>query len=221
MTYSFGMSKNFRLALINAIATKEVPLRVVSERSGVSYEQLKKITQRETASTNVDDAMKVAAAFGCSLDQFIDGDFPRENTAPDYVAAPSMPDQNGFSESQARPWKGQSFAEPISPSDPITGLSRSAKHAATYEITRPSPSLGLLAGDVLVVDLGQPPQSGDLILIGVTDPTGTEAITLIRRYVPPYAISANASEPNPVINLDSDGTAAWRATIKSMFRPKV
>lgn len=46
-------------------------LRQLAGESGVSYEQLKKMLQRDDASTNFDDGVRVAKAFGVSVDEFL------------------------------------------------------------------------------------------------------------------------------------------------------
>lgn len=62
----------FREALLRRIDTPGGPsLRAVAAGSGVSYEQLKKLRQRDTATTNVDDAVKIARFFGVTLDEFL------------------------------------------------------------------------------------------------------------------------------------------------------
>jgi transcriptional regulator with XRE-family HTH domain len=66
------MAKTFRNALLEQMEATKTPLKEVAARSGVSYEQLKKVKQREDASTNVDDARKIANAFGLTLDEFLD-----------------------------------------------------------------------------------------------------------------------------------------------------
>jgi transcriptional regulator with XRE-family HTH domain len=65
------MTKTFRDALKEAVAMRATPIKQVAAETGVSYEQLKKVLQREGASTNVDDAVKVAHFFGFSLDEFL------------------------------------------------------------------------------------------------------------------------------------------------------
>jgi transcriptional regulator with XRE-family HTH domain len=74
MAYLEHMTKSFRSALLDALETGDASLRQVADGAGVSYEQLKKICQRETASTNVDDAVKIAGFFGVSLDEFLGND---------------------------------------------------------------------------------------------------------------------------------------------------
>lgn len=64
--------KTFQQALMEAVERNGVSLRSVAEATGVSYEQLKKLKQNKSKSTNVDDAIKIAAYFGQSVDDFID-----------------------------------------------------------------------------------------------------------------------------------------------------
>ena len=73
-TYSHVMAKTFRDALLTMIEKQGLSLKKVADGSGVSYEQLKKLKQAKSLSTNVDDARKIARFFGLSLDQFLDGD---------------------------------------------------------------------------------------------------------------------------------------------------
>lgn len=69
--YDRGMSKSFRDALLEALEANNVSLQKVAAETGVSYEQLKKLKQGKSRSTNVDDALRVANFFGMSLDEFL------------------------------------------------------------------------------------------------------------------------------------------------------
>ena len=71
MDYFATMTMTFRSALLAALEHSNASLKQVADGTGVSYEQLKKISQRETASTNVDDAVRIAGFFGVSLDEFL------------------------------------------------------------------------------------------------------------------------------------------------------
>ncbi len=73
----------FRDALIHKLEETGISLRKVSEGSGVSYEQLKKLKQVESRTTNVEDAIKVAAFFGQTVDEFVAGEAAK---APDRLA---------------------------------------------------------------------------------------------------------------------------------------
>lgn len=66
------MTKKFRQAFIDALDASGYSVAQVSRDTGVSTEQLYKLCQRETASTNVDDAVKLAHYFGKSLDEFLE-----------------------------------------------------------------------------------------------------------------------------------------------------
>lgn len=69
------MPKRFFDALTEALAATGWSLQRACTEAGVSYDQFKKFMQRapkdQHASTNVDDAVKIANAFGFSLDEFL------------------------------------------------------------------------------------------------------------------------------------------------------
>ncbi|WP_420415900.1 helix-turn-helix domain-containing protein [Marinovum algicola] len=65
------MEKTFRTAFLEALEKSGLSIAQVAENSGVSVEQLKKLKQRDTAKTNVEDARRVARCFGQSLDDFV------------------------------------------------------------------------------------------------------------------------------------------------------
>lgn len=74
------MERTFRDALIDHMAGQDLSLRQIAAQAEVSYQQLKKMMQRDGASTNVEDAVKVARVFGLSLDEFL-GDHLSEERA--------------------------------------------------------------------------------------------------------------------------------------------
>lgn len=81
------MVKTFRTAFFEYMdAHPDVSLNAWCNRAGVSYEQIKKFKQRavndENASTNVDDARKLANAAGYSIDEFLE-----DTTAADRAEA--------------------------------------------------------------------------------------------------------------------------------------
>ena len=69
------MERTFKDALEQALTETQRSLMSVATAAGVSYEQLKSLRQGKAQRTNVDDAMKVAAAFGVTLDEFYKGQF--------------------------------------------------------------------------------------------------------------------------------------------------
>lgn len=69
------MPMTFRDALLDLCErTPGLSLRKIAEGAGVSYEQLKKLNQGKSSSTNVDDALKIAAWLGVSLEELVGDD---------------------------------------------------------------------------------------------------------------------------------------------------
>lgn len=67
------MQQTFRDAFLAAIKTTGKSMRQVALDAGVSYEQLKNLAQGKSKSTNVDDAVRIAASFGTNLEGFLEG----------------------------------------------------------------------------------------------------------------------------------------------------
>ena len=65
------MAKRFRDAFIERLEQTGKTVAEVARGTNVSVEQLKKVRQRDTSSTNVDDAVKIAHYFGLSIDEFL------------------------------------------------------------------------------------------------------------------------------------------------------
>lgn len=65
------MTKTFREAFLEALSQPGWTMVRVAQISGVSLEQIKKIKQGATKATNVDDAVKIANAFGVTFDEFV------------------------------------------------------------------------------------------------------------------------------------------------------
>lgn len=64
--------KTFREALLERCGGLDQPsLKAVAEGAKVSYEQLKKVKQGKSGSTNADDAVRVAHFFGLTMDEFL------------------------------------------------------------------------------------------------------------------------------------------------------
>ncbi len=80
------METTFKQALERAIKETGRSLRSVAIAANVSYEQLKSLQQGKAQKTNVDDAMKVADAFGVTLDDFYRGKLTSPDKHPISVA---------------------------------------------------------------------------------------------------------------------------------------
>jgi len=67
------MQKTFKDALEDALKQTGRSLRSVALVADVSYDQLKGLMQGKAKTTNVDDGLKVASAFGVSVEDFFNG----------------------------------------------------------------------------------------------------------------------------------------------------
>ncbi|ACM02917.1 XRE family transcriptional regulator [Cereibacter sphaeroides] len=72
------MEQTFKDALARALKETKRSLRSVCLKAGVSYDQMKSLMQGKSASTNIDDGIKIAAAFGVSIEDFFAGVFDRQ-----------------------------------------------------------------------------------------------------------------------------------------------
>ena len=63
--------KTFSEALLDVVSSKRMSLRAIATESGVSYEQLKKVSQGKTLAINIEDARRIVAIFGQDVEEFI------------------------------------------------------------------------------------------------------------------------------------------------------
>lgn len=124
----------------------------------------------------------------------------------------------GFSESQAQAFTFSETAPPSTANLAFNAMRSTAKHPVSYRVTAGIPAFSMRAGDLLVVDLGVQGRDGDMILVGLTDANGFNAITLIRTLHGTLALAATATDALPVIDMANDPRAAWRGTIKGLIR---
>lgn len=66
------MTKMFREAFLEALESTNATIAEIARVTGVSKDQMHKIKQGSSKSTNVDDARKIAKYFNKSLDEFLD-----------------------------------------------------------------------------------------------------------------------------------------------------
>ncbi len=96
------MIRRFRDSFIDYLDRTGLTVAEIARVSGVSVEQLKKLRQRETATTNVDDAVRIAHAFGSSLDEML-GDRTLERRGEALAAyARLTPEERDFLRTLAR-----------------------------------------------------------------------------------------------------------------------
>lgn len=84
------MDKPFKEALEIALKATGRSLRSVALGAGVSYDQMKSLMQGKSSTTNVDDGVKIAAAFGVTIEDFFLGNFTSKSAViavPGHVGA--------------------------------------------------------------------------------------------------------------------------------------
>jgi hypothetical protein len=123
----------------------------------------------------------------------------------------------GFSESAVTPWQPAKLSEAALPAF-LRFLAPSAHRPETWRVAQTMAAIGMLAGDVLVVDLKAAPRPGDLVLVGIDRPD--QPISVIRRFAPPFLISVDPADPDPVVSLDDHATYGLRGPIVALFRTR-
>lgn len=78
--YCLSMPISFKEALDRAQDATGLSMRKLADKAGVSYEQLKKVRQGKSQTTNAEDALKIATAVGVSFEQFMSGEFEASPT---------------------------------------------------------------------------------------------------------------------------------------------
>lgn len=138
-------------------------------------------------------------------------------------------DGTGYAEPLAQPARfGGSEVQrfrPASARDTIgaelmAAIAPQARHPAAFELRGPQPYLALLTGDIVIVDLQSRAEQSDTVIVNFdADRTG-DAVMLIRRYFPPYLLSADLDGGAGVITLDDSGRAAIIGTVEAVVRPQ-
>lgn len=143
-----------------------------------------------------DSAERYAKAFGCSAEFLLFGIGEGRGAALPFrqpAAAPA-----GFAETELTPWEGPRLNDAP---DPVAALAPRAQHPSAYLLSRAAPGFSLLAGDVVILDLNASAKSGDLVVAQVIDTDIGAADTVLRRYLPPYLVTATA-EPGEITDRD-------------------
>lgn len=92
------MKEQFREALIQHIKVYHVNVAEMARRTGVSKELIHSLRQRKTVCPNVDDAMKLSAYFGKSVEEFIETDKDSQRERLIVLAAQLSEEDRGFVE---------------------------------------------------------------------------------------------------------------------------
>lgn len=119
----------------------------------------------------------------------------------------------GLSEAAASPWQ----ATP----DQRDGLAAALRFMApdvvrhgTYRLSRDIPSLGLLRGDIIVVDQRSPPLAGQLALGNARGEDGT-MLTVIGRFLPPLLFTPESLTDGRILDVSSGDVAVYHPIVAS------
>lgn len=97
-------------------------------------------------------------------------------TEPDDPGAPRHR-ATGFAEPPVAPYAARSDDERRAILALAGHASVPARHAVLFRVTRPTPALGLMAGDILVIDARPRPRDGQIVIVQVEDRESGEAET--------------------------------------------
>ncbi len=116
----------------------------------------------------------------------------------------------GFGEAALAPWIPKTTDKDLL----LKMLAPDAQHPSAFLLSDSIPELFYRAGDVLVIDLRRPPESGETVIANRVDlDTGT-AVTLIGRLLPPYIAPPSANMAPVLI----DSTISVMGPVISSFR---
>jgi len=135
------------------------------------------------------------------------------------IAAFFHPEMPGFSDGEPA-FLHQ--AQPINASAQVQAVAATLcprlRKPEAYRVKQAAPAAGLLAGDILVVELGMTARPGDLVITTIADTVHDSHATMIRRYWPPLIVPISAEDPFPAMQSEGDQAAAIVASVKAVAR---
>ena len=152
----------------------------------------------------------VADALGVTESWLLRGVGTRDAPAP----AP------GFHDGDITPYTAPEptgLAPSVSASQIARALAPHLRSLQIYTLNRSFPTFSLKAGDLLIAEAQHRARHGDTVIVNFDEHQAGNPVMLLRRFQPPWLISLEADEPNPVIILD-DGRAPIIATVEAMWR---
>lgn len=186
------METRFRDGLMAELERRRMPLAELARRAHVSPEQLKKLKQRDTVRTNVDDAVRLASALGTTVEALC-------ATAHVDLALVA----------------GDALARTAPPR-----IDLSLPSGAPFLLRRDFPGFDLCRGDWLAVDLSRDPRPGDVVVVSFADEDTGEGTQELRRFLDPWLAdhhgtagllridSPNVAVMGPVVAVFRDLTGA-------------
>lgn len=165
-------------------AHPELKPATISAAAGMNKSAIRKMLEGQVASPRFASIIAIADAIGLSAEDIIAQRFDGLETAEQ---APKPPME--LSE-QVTAYVPQTIASETT-LDAV--LAPQVRSRAMVRVNVGAPGFGILAGDLLVIDMRSEPRAGDIVLGAVMD--GDFRETRILRYLPPVLISDIPTEP--------------------------
>lgn len=178
----------FRRNLQLAVAHSGEPEAAICRRAGVGKDLLRHFFSGRAQSMSVVRAAAIARALNVDLDRLTSPDFSERDLGR----------SRGMAENEAVPWAPKPAA-PGTVAEIAALVAPSARAPETYRMTAAHPAFGIMAGDVLVIDLGREAAAEDLVLVTIPNPESGAQETVLRRFAPPYLISSDPLDARPAI----------------------
>lgn len=126
---------------------------------------------------------------------------------------------HGFAEDAARPW-----APPAAQRDAIASVviavAPGAINPGTFQMSRAIPELGLLRGDIIIVDRKRLPVFGELALANAQTDDG-QMSTIVGRFLPPLLFTAESLTAGKILDVTKGDVAVYHPILASFrsFEP--
>jgi transcriptional regulator with XRE-family HTH domain len=184
----------------------------LSEQAGLGKNTVGQIESGQIQHPTSEALRKIAAVLGVAPGYLLDGE--RLNSGGP-----------GMSESNVTPWTPARSGERPDLHErqarlPAILAPRAGK-AAPFRLAADLPGFNLEAGDVLIIDLKTPAQTGDLVIATVVDMGTASSRTVLRRFLPPYLVPADSSRTGDVLVVDGARTVVMGPVIASFRAPQI
>lgn len=173
----------------------------LSRKAGLNHTFIRDILKGHTRSPKVENMQKLAGALNITVQDLVeDSDLLLAESAQPVPPGGKKP---GFSETQLDPWAPPEISahRELQPRAMLVDLAPDARHPTALRLREAVFGFALLAGDVVVVDLNARAEPGNIVVVNSATDSG-DAVTLIRRFHPPYLISG---DPQDTTALLADG----------------
>lgn len=125
----------------------------------------------------------------------------------------------GFSETEGTPYDAETFKDGLAHA--VAALTSGRNAVDAWKVgTGALCDLGIDPGDVLIVDMNEPPRSGDIVCAQVYDLPLGGARTVFRLWEPPYLLSGSLEPGRRKPILVDDEKAVIRGVVVSTLSPR-